>query len=108
MAAFGWPCCFQCRTILASSSAVIGTERTFPLLVPLKVITALRSPVGLSFSASDQRAPVAKQISVMISTCGLSQPLRMVSSSSAICSVVNQESSRSWIFNGFTRANGLA
>src|SRR3990167_1976257 len=73
MAEFGWPYCFQCWQILASSSAVIGTERTFPLLVPLNVITPLRRPVGLSFSASDHRAPVARQISVMISTCGLSQ-----------------------------------
>lgn len=95
MAELGWPYYFQWRTILVSRSAEIGTERTLPLLVPLKVITPLRSPVGFSFSASDQRAPVAKQISVMISTCGLSQPLRMVSSSSAICSVVSQESSRS-------------
>ena len=59
IATLGWPCCFQCWRILASSSAVTGTERTFPLLVPLNVITPLRSPVGLSFSASDHRAPVA-------------------------------------------------
>ena len=68
MAEFGWPCCFQCLMILASSSAVIGTERTLPLLVPLKVITPTRRPVGFSFSASGHRAPVARQIRAMIST----------------------------------------
>lgn len=71
IAEFGWPCCFQCLTILASSSAVIGTERTLPFLVPLKVITPLRRPVGFSFSASDHRATVTKQIMAIISTSGL-------------------------------------
>jgi len=99
------PCCFQCFTIRFSSSAEIGTDRTFPLFVPLNVMTPFRTLVGFSFSASDHQAPVAKRIIVTSSTCGLSQPARIESSSSAICCFVSHESSRSWILSGLASAN---
>ena len=83
MALQHWPCRFQCSIRKACSSGDIGTDRTFPLFVPLKVTTPSRKDVGLRFSASDQRAPVAKQIKTTGSTCGLSQPERIDSSSSA-------------------------
>lgn len=61
------------------------TERTLPLLVPLKVMTPFLNEVGPQFSASDHRAPVDRQINTISSTCGLSQPWRIASSNSEIC-----------------------
>jgi len=69
----------------------VGRDRTalaFPLLVLLKVITPFLTEVGPDLSASDQRALVDRQIITIGSTCGLSQPYRMASISSAIWSSI--------------------